>query len=115
MGAYEFCQWDMTVTGTSQPGSVFTYTVTGPAADSFYFLGFLDGQVPVIPYGWYLAGGWGLLVSPTPVPVNSPLLLPVPNDVGLAGVRVAIATLTFANGTIATGNFTRLHRILLRR
>ncbi len=56
MGAFEYSPWNMTVTGVARPGSVITYTMTGPPAESLWVLGALDGTTAIIPYGMLLSG-----------------------------------------------------------
>ncbi|MCB9879116.1 MAG: hypothetical protein H6835_16090 [Planctomycetes bacterium] len=114
MGAFELGAWDMTVAGDARPGSAIDYTVTGaPSGVSFYFFGVLDGLVPVVPFGWFLAGGSGTLISP-PTPTGAPFQLVVPPIPGLVGLRAGIQALTLSTVNPAVGNLDRLHQLLLR-
>ncbi|MBK8097165.1 MAG: right-handed parallel beta-helix repeat-containing protein [Planctomycetes bacterium] len=117
LGAFERGAWDMVLNGTIRVGSVPTLTVTGPPGFSFWFMGALDGTFPVHPYGMLLAGLPGAsiaLLAPQPVPVGFTVPFVLANDPALIGATAGFQTLTFPVAGIATGNFTRLLRALVR-
>ncbi len=114
MGAYELGAWQMGVGGTTQIGTTLNYQVTGPAGLSFYLFGALDGVVPVIPYGIGLAGASLTVLNPVPLPTGAVFPVPIPVDPTIIGVKAGIQTVTFPLSGISTGNFTRLHRALVR-
>ena len=117
LGAFERGAWDMVLNGVVRVGSVPTLTVTGPPGFSFWFMGALDGTFPVHPYGMLLAGLPGssiALLSPQPVPVGFTVPFVLANDPALVGASAGFQTLTFPVTGIATGNFTRLMRALVR-
>lgn len=114
MGAYELAAWDMAFAGTTQIGTTINYQVTGPAGLSFYLFGDLVGVTPVVPYGFGLAGGSLTVLNPLPLPVGSVFPIAIPVDPSIIGVEAGVQTVTFPLGGISTGNFTRLHRALVR-
>ncbi len=113
MGAYELAAWDMTVSGSSRPGTNVDYTVTGPAGLSIYAWGLRDGLFPIVPFGFFLAGSTATVMSGL-VPTGTPYVLQVPSIPALAGLQFGVQTLTFPIGTFAVGNLTRLHQLLIR-
>ncbi|MBZ0153128.1 MAG: hypothetical protein K8J09_16515, partial [Planctomycetes bacterium] len=113
MGAFELGAWQMQVAGSTRLGTTLDYTITGPAGVSFYLFGVLDGLLPVVPYGFFLAGGSASLISP-PIVTGTTFQLPVPPIPGLVGLQVGVQALTFPLNTTAVGNFTRLHQLLVR-
>ena len=118
MGAYELGAWTMSVFGEARPGQALFYTLNGPPGDSLWIVGFLDGTLPVTPYGMLLVGAQpgatALLLLPLPVPVGTPMLLPIPNEPGLVGLQVGLQTLTFPVGNLGIGNLTRMHKPIVR-
>jgi len=114
MGAYELAAWDMAFGGTTQIGTTINYQVTGPAGLSFYLFGDLVGVTPVIPYGFGLAGSGLTVLNPVPLPVGAVFPIAIPVDPSIVGVAAGIQTVTFPLSGITVGNFTRLHRALVR-
>jgi hypothetical protein len=118
MGAFERGAWTMSVAGEARPGQALFYTLNGPPGDSFWAVGFLDGSLPLNPYGMLLVGAIPgqsiLLLLPFTIPVGAPMVLPIPNDNSLIGLRVGLQTLTVPAGNPTIGNFTRMHVPLVR-
>lgn len=118
LGAFERAVWGMTVAGTARPGQTVTFTVTGPAGESFVALGLAGNAAFYLPWGMLLAsagpGEVPMLLFPVTVPVGIPMPLPLANSNALLGARVGVQTLTFPVGNLAVGNFTRLHEMLVR-
>lgn len=115
MGAFELPVWGMTQAGDGRLGSTLTYTTTGPTGLSFFLFGALDGTITVSPYGIGLGGASLTVIGQSPKLVGDPLDIVVPPFPGLVGLSVGIESLTFPlTGGISVGNFTRLHRVLVR-
>ena len=119
MGAYEAGVWDMDVYGVPRLGTPLTFVVNGPAGDSIYVLGLLDGIVPIPPFGILLAGATPYvsvieLFPGMTIPANTAMVLTVPNDPSIIGLTAGIQTLTRPTGVLAVGNFTQLYRATVR-
>ncbi len=118
MGAYERSEWDMAVGGAARPGHTITFTVNGPPGLSLFLLGWLTGTYPIHPYGLALAGGTPgvdlLLLYNTPIPVGTQNGIPLPNNPALNGLIAGIQSLTVPGSNFAVGQFTRMHRVLIR-
>ncbi len=118
MGAYERSEWDMAVGGAARPGHTITFTVNGPPGLSLFLLGWLTGTYPIHPYGLALAGGTPgvdlLLLYNTPIPVGTQNSIPLPNNAALVGLIAGIQSLTVPGSNFAVGQFTRMHRVLIR-
>ena len=114
MGAFEKQVWDMSVSGTPQPGSTITFQLNGPPGLSFWAWGVLDGAVPFNPYGVLLVGDVAVLLVPFLVPTGTPLPLPLTSDPALVGAIAGFQTLTFPTAGVNFGNLTRLYRGLVR-
>jgi hypothetical protein len=118
MGAFELGAWTMDVFGEARPGQALFYTLNGPPGDSLYIVGFLDGTLPVTPYGMLLVGAQpgatALLLLPFTVPVGTPMLLPIPSEPGLVGLQVGFLKLTLGPWNLEIGNLTRMHKPLVR-
>ncbi len=88
MGAYEYTNVRLAVTGTLTPGGTITFTSTGkPGLASYMFLAMAEGDFDFFPYGTIylnLLGPWTFMGwAPTeslitlPVPLGLPVPLPV--------------------------------------
>ncbi|MBI4881801.1 MAG: hypothetical protein HY812_19390, partial [Planctomycetes bacterium] len=104
MGAYEYTNVRLAVTGTFTPGGTMTFTSTGkPGLASFMLLAMAEGDFDLYPYGtiyldllgpWTFLG-WAQTESQITLPV--PLGLPVPLPVSFQQLAV--------NGAGGPGNF----------
>jgi hypothetical protein len=111
--------WDMNVFGVPRIGTTLTFVVNGPAGNSIYALGILDGFYPLPPYGILLAGASPFIsvieLVPGLVPVNTAVAIPLPYDPSLVGLSAGIQTLTYGSPDPTKGNFTQLYRATVRR
>jgi parallel beta-helix repeat protein len=118
MGAYERAAWDMNVYGVPRIGTPLVFEVVGQAGDSIYALGFLDGTLPLPPYGIVLAGAVPYVtvvqLVPFTVPANTQLVIPIPYDPSLVGYTGAIQALTTPTGNTSVGNLTQVYRATIR-
>lgn len=118
MGAFERAIWTMDVFGTASPGNLLAFVVTGPPGQSFVAMGLVGNASFYLPWGMLLVnagpGEVPFLLSPLPVPVGTPVLLPLANSSALLGLVAGVQSLTFPSGSFAAGNMTRLYEMLIR-
>lgn len=111
IGAYEYSPWTSRSTGDWTPGGRITVEIpTGPSALAGHFLGFGGPVVTVAPLGTLNSGLAGFLTL-TWLSTQQKMLLPVPNDPKLKGVKLFLQPLVLASLSPVRGHFLEVHEI----
>ncbi len=110
MGAYEFCNWEMAVTGRPVLGETLTFTMNGVPALVVISVALLDFDYYFAPYGMVLAGSPTTLLLQDLWFVSYGYPITIPNDPFAVGYEIGVQMGCAVYGNTGVGNVANLYR-----
>ncbi len=114
MGAYEFCNWDMSFAGEPRLGQTLTFTMNGNPALVVISIALLDFQYYYPPYGMVLCGSPFTLLHQDIWFVNYGYPVLIPNDPFAVGYEIGVQMGCAVYGNTMVGNIANLYRGVIR-
>ncbi|MCB9834064.1 MAG: hypothetical protein H6807_16505 [Planctomycetes bacterium] len=114
MGAYEFCNWTMTVTGEPRLGQTLLFTLNGMPAFGVISVALLDYEYYYAPYGMILCGSPLTLLHQDLAFVGYGYPITIPNDPYAVGYEIGVQMGCAVYGNLMVGNCSSLWRGVIR-
>ncbi len=114
MGAFEFCNWDMSVAGRPVLGETMTFTMNGNPALVVITVALLDYEYYYTPYGMVLVGSPFTQMLQDLWFVSYGYPIPIPNDPFAVGYQFGVQMAGAVYGNLGVGNIANLYRGVIR-
>ncbi len=114
MGAYEFRNWNMNVSGEARLGQTLWFQFDGPGALGVITVALLDYEYYLAPYGMVLCGSPFTVVFQDLIWEGYPYPITIPNDPYAVGYEIGVQVGCGPFGNLAVGNILELWRGVIR-